>query len=240
MSWAASLRLRLRAADYAYALRHQARALLGPRTDPARYAARGRHGAGPTVERAPVLLLPGVYEPWRFLEPLAADLAADGHPVHVLSSLGINRRPVVHAAARAAQYLEEHDLTGVVLVAHSKGGLIGKTLMLDDDGARVAGMVAVATPWLGSPYAQLFLPGSAVRHFSPRNPHIRALARRRTVNERIISVAPSWDPHIPGTGELHGALRNVRLAGAGHFRVLGDEDLFAAVRSAVRELGAGL
>ncbi|MPV37752.1 alpha/beta hydrolase [Georgenia subflava] len=232
------MRLRVRAADYGYAVRHEARALLGRRTDPGRYLGSS---AG-----TPVLLLPGIFETWRFLEPLAAHLAAAGHPVHVLSSLGINRRPVLDGAERAQTYLEENDLTGVVLVAHSKGGLIGKTLMLADAGAgagagagaRVAGMVAVATPWEGSVYARLFPPGSAVRHFSPRNAQILTLARERAINARIVAVAPAWDPHIPGTGALPGARRTVRLAGSGHFRVLDDADLVEAVVTAVAELGA--
>ncbi|WP_179957329.1 lipase family protein [Georgenia yuyongxinii] len=222
------MRLRERAADYAFALRHEARALLR-RTDP--------HVYRRSAAAAAVLLLPGVFETWRFMEPLAARLAVDGHPVHVVSALGINRRRVLDGAERAARYLEEQDLTGVVLVAHSKGGLIGKTLMLADGGARVAGMVAVATPWEGSVYARLFPPGSAVRHFSPRDPHIVALGRARGVNDRIIAVAPAWDPHIPGTGALPGARRTVRLKGSGHFRVLDDADLVEAVRTAVTELG---
>ncbi|GAA4287144.1 alpha/beta hydrolase [Georgenia daeguensis] len=238
MNPVARLRLRTRAADYAYALRHEARAFLGPRTDPARYLPGGGwHRVDAAVPRAPVLLLPGVYETWRFLEPLAAHLAGAGHPVHVLSTLGVNRRPVLDAAARAGAYLTENDLSGVVLVAHSKGGLIGKTLMLGDGGARVAGMVAVATPWDGSVYARLFPPGSAVRHFSPRDRQILALARERGVNARIVAVAPAWDPHIPGTGELAGARRNVRLGGSGHFRVLDDAELREAVLAAVNELG---
>lgn len=234
----ARLRLRARAADYAYALRHEARAFLGPRTDAARYLPGGEaHRVDAVTRRAPVLLLPGVYETWRFLEPLAAHLAGAGHPVHVLSTLGVNRRPVLDGAARAGGYLAEKELSGVVLVAHSKGGLIGKTLMLADGGARVAGMVAVATPWEGSVYARLFPPGSAVRHFSPRDRQILALARERDVNARIVTVAPAWDPHIPGTGELPGARRNVRLVGSGHFRVLDDAELRAAVLAAVDELG---
>jgi len=231
------LRVGARAADYAYALRHEARALLGRRTAPGRYLLGGAALHTDRPAAAPVLLLPGVYETWRFLEPLAEHLAAAGHPVHVVSSLGINRRPVVDAAARAARYLRDQDLTGVVLVAHSKGGLVGKTLMLGDDVGRVVGMVAVATPWSGSVYARLFPPGSAMRQFSPRDRHLVALAREREVNARIVAVAPSWDPHIPGTSELPGAARNVRLEGAGHFRVLDDADLLAAVQSAVRELG---
>jgi hypothetical protein len=235
----AGMRLRTRAADYAYALRHEARALLGRRTDPARYLPGGdAYHHDPAAAKIPVLMLPGVYETWRFLEPLAAHLAAAGHPVHMLSTLGVNRAPVLDAAARAGEYLEKHDLGRVVLVAHSKGGLIGKTLMLADGGARVAGLVAVATPWHGSVFARLFPPGSAVRHFSPRDRQILALAREREVNAQIVAVAPAWDPHIPGTGTLPGARRNVRLAGSGHFRVLDDADLREAVLAAVQELGA--
>lgn len=238
------LRLGVRAADYAYAVRHEARAMLS-RTGPERYLTGGTTADGVAGTRgdasssvgAPALLLPGIFETWRFLEPLAARLAGAGHPVHVVSTLGLNRRPVADGARRVARYLDDHDLTGVVIVAHSKGGLIGKTVMLADGGHRVAGMVAVATPWAGSVYARVFPPGSAVRRLSPRDRHILTLGRERAVNARIVALAPAWDPHIPGTGELPGARRSVRLSGSGHFRVLDDADLLEAVLTAVDELG---
>ncbi|GAA4418089.1 hypothetical protein GCM10023169_07230 [Georgenia halophila] len=230
------LRLGVRARDYVYALRHEARALLGPRTDPSRLL-RGRDAPDAEPARGPVLLLPGIYETWRFLEPLGHHVAEAGHPVHVVPALGVNRRRVDDAARRVARYLENHDLTDVVLVAHSKGGLIGKTVMLGPSGGRVAGMVAVATPWEGSVYAGYFPPGSAVRHLAPSDRRLRRLARERAVNARIVAVAPAWDPHIPGSGALPGARRTVRLAGSGHFRVLDDADLLETVRSSVLELG---
>lgn len=231
------LGLTVRARDYAYAVRHELRALLGPRTDPAGLLAAP--DAGIAAAGAPVLLLPGIFETWRFLEPLGHHLAQAGHPVHVVTDLGINRRHVDDAATRVGAYLRGRQLSGVVLVAHSKGGLIGKTVMHSPAGARVAGLVAVATPWAGSVYARFFPPGSAVRRLRPQDRRIRALASRTETHERIVAIAPAWDPHIPGSGELPGARRNIRLAGQGHFRVLDDADLLDAVRSAVRELSDG-
>ncbi|MPV87535.1 alpha/beta hydrolase [Georgenia ruanii] len=182
----------------------------------------------------PVLLLPGIYESWRFLEPLAAHLHAGGHPVHVVSALGLNSAEVLDGAARAARYLHEAGPGDVVVVAHSKGGLVGKALMLREE--RVRGMVAVATPWAGSSYAALFPPWSPVRRLAPRSAGLLALARDRAVDDRIIAIVPAWDPHIPSGSRLPGARRNVEVAASGHFRVLADPEVLAEVDRAVAEL----
>jgi pimeloyl-ACP methyl ester carboxylesterase len=204
------------AADYAYAARRQVAAAVS-RTSPEAYT-RPCPGRLP-----PVLLLPGVYESWRFLEPWARGLHGHGHPVHV-APFGLNRGSIPDMADRAAATLVETGLTGVVLVAHSKGGLIGKSLMGRADVAdRVLGMVAVNTPFAGSPYARL-LPLRSVRAFLPDDEVIAALDAQRADNGRIVSAATWFDPHVPTGSALHGA-RNVRLATPGHFRSLADADL---------------
>jgi len=205
-------------ADYAYALVWQTRGLFD-RTDPARF----RDG-----DLAPIVVIPGIWESWTFLRPLVTAMHERGHPVHVVPPLRFNNRPVVDAAAQVGQYLDEHDLAGVVVVAHSKGGLIGKHLMVTGTSiARIRGMVAVAAPFSGSRYARyLVLP--SLRIFSPKNAVIVALARERAVNARIVSVFGQFDPHIPGGSELVGA-KNVRLDTGGHFRVLAHPRVMAEV-----------
>ncbi len=209
------------AADYAYALDRQVAGLLS-RTAPDDYT-RPSPAAAP-----PVLLLPGVYETWRFLEPLARELHAHGHPVHVVAPFGLNRAAVPAMAELAAVHLTRTDLTGAVVVAHSKGGLIGKSLMgRADVGWRLRGMIAVNTPFSGSPYAR-YLPLRSVRAFLPDDEVLTALAARRTDDSRIVSVATRFDPHIPQGSTLPGA-RNVRLATPGHFRALRDAGLVPLV-----------
>lgn len=182
---------------------------------------------------APVVLLPGVYEPWTFLRPLAARIHSLGHPVHVVRRLGNNTRSVPTAAACAQAYLDEHDLRNVVLVAHSKGGLIGKHMMLfDDAAARIDRLVAIATPFGGTRYARYMLDPS-LRAFRPTEKTVAMLAANAEVNARIVSIYGDDDTHIPEGCELPGAT-NLSFPVSGHFRVLGDEHVLSAVDAAVR------
>ncbi|MFF1528470.1 esterase/lipase family protein [Cellulomonas sp. NPDC058312] len=226
------------AADYAYAAGRQVAGLLS-RTSPESYTTppvRGSAAPGSPV-RAPVLLLPGVYESWRFLEPLARALHRRGHAVHVVAPFGLNRGSVPEMAELAATYLRDADLRGAVVVAHSKGGLIGKSLLgRADVRDRLLGLVAVNTPFAGSPYAR-YLPLRAVRAFLPDDEVLTALAAQRADHGRIVSVATCYDPHIPGGSELPGA-RFVRLATPGHFRSLTDPALVPLLAAELARLAA--
>jgi hypothetical protein len=165
------------------------------------------------------VVVPGIWESWKFLQPLITRMHDDGHPVYVVPLLRFNGRPVSDAAAVVDAYVASLALDDVILVAHSKGGLIGKFAMVHGTAApSIRAMLAVSTPFSGSVYARwLFVP--SLRLFSPRDPLIVALAEDRAVNERIVSVFGEFDPHIPGGSYLAGA-KNVRLETGGHFRVL--------------------
>ncbi len=205
------------ALDYAYVGFWQAHGFIF-RVDPARYLTPpqgAQHG------KVPVLLIPGIYETWQFMRPVAEHLHRAGHPVHVVQKLGYNRGTVEAMARLAANYLEEHDLSDIVVVAHSKGGLIGKFLMTMTGAApRVTRLVAVNTPFSGSIYANFFLLPS-IRAFSPHNRTLQALRANLDLNGRITSIYGRFDPHIPGGSFVEGA-RNVQLETMGHFRPIAD------------------
>ncbi|WP_308159131.1 alpha/beta hydrolase [Curtobacterium sp. ISL-83] len=208
------------ALDWAYATRWQIRSL-GPTT-----ADDYRSGDG-----QPVVVIPGVYETWHFMRPLMDALHDRGHPVHVLPVLRHNVRPVPLSAEEVMAVLVEHDLRNVLVLAHSKGGLIGKYAMarLDPDG-RIDRMVAVSTPFAGSAYAVL-APVAHLRVFRAADPVLAALGRDLDVNARITSVYGVFDTLIPGGSALPGAT-NVRLPVGGHFRILGDPRTKTAVLEA--------
>ncbi|WP_174776181.1 triacylglycerol lipase [Cryobacterium sp. TMT1-21] len=210
--------------DYVYAVKRQTRAALS-RAQPADF----RSGAG-----APIVIIPGVYESWAFMQPLIRILHDHGYPVHVVAALGRNRRSLADAAATVAAYLERENLTGVIIVAHSKGGLIGKQLMTthDPDG-RVSGMTAISVPFAGSRYAR-YLVVPSIRAFAPTNAALHDLGLDHRVNDRIVSIYGEFDPHIPEGSELVGA-RNIRLRVGGHFRILGDPRTVRAVLDAVTD-----
>jgi triacylglycerol lipase len=211
--------LRWWALDYVAAVRGQVGPLLHHH-DPARYL-RGRPGM------RDVVVLPGIWETWRFLLPLVERLHAAGHPVHAVTALRANGATVDTSADIVASYLRDHDLTDVLVVAHSKGGLIGKAVMLGPEGRRVRRMLAISTPFAGSVYARYILLPS-LHAFSPKDPTTLRLAADRSVNDRITSVWAAFDPHIPGGSELPGAT-NHRIADGGHFRILQNREVLAEV-----------
>jgi hypothetical protein len=209
------------ALDYLYAVGRQLRSG-GSRARPEEFLG----GCG-----RPVLVIPGVYENWRFMLPLIRRLHCAGHPVHVVTVLQRNRLAVPEAADLVTGYLRERDLRDVLLVAHSKGGLIGKFAMNSlDPGCRIRDMVAVCSPFSGSRYAPFLLLPS-LRSFSPRNAVTMELSREDRVNKRITSVYGLFDPHIPEGSRLEGA-RNVRLDTGGHFRILGHEGTIGTILAA--------
>lgn len=212
------------AQDYLYASRAWVASLLGS-DGPDDYH---------TGSQRPILVVPGVYENWRFMRPVIRALHDAGHPVHVLPDLGHNLAPIAEGAKAVRDYLEDHDLRGVAVVAHSKGGLIGKLAMTAElaEDARIAVVVAICTPFGGARLAR-YLPWPALRPLVPGHPSLVELAAAQAVNSRIVSLYGVFDPHIPEGSELPGAT-NIEVPVAGHFRILTRPETVRAVLAAVR------
>lgn len=205
---------------------------------PASLAERARPDVLTTGPRTPVVLLPGIWESWRYLLPLARRLHALGHPVHPLPGLGWNGRPLEESTAIAARELARLDVRGAVVVAHSKGGLIGKALLGSDAGVRLRGMVAVCSPFGGSRLAWPVLARTPLGLFAPRGAVILALAADRLVNASIVSIGSAWDEMIPEGSMLPGA-HNITLAMPGHFRPVADAGVARLVHEQVERLAGG-
>ena len=184
--------------------------------------------------RRPVVILPGVYETWHYLRPLADALNRAGHPVHVLPALGLNTAPIPVTVERVDAELAARGLTDAALVAHSKGGIVGKQLLARHPAERLPHLVAIASPFAGSSMARLVRPVRALRDFLPTAPVITALAGELAVNSRITSIYPRFDPHIPEGSHLEGAT-NIELDVVGHFRILLQPELYLRVVEAVAD-----
>lgn len=211
--------------DYAYVV-HRQYQVLRSTADPTAYL---------QGTRRPVVILPGIYEDWRFMLPLVERLSASGHPVHVVPELRRNRDVIMDSATLVAGLLQQRDLRDAVIVAHSKGGLIGKQVLIDDAAAqatggpvRVAHMVAINTPFAGSAYARYAI-RRELREFSPTDALLQRFATILDINERITSIFSTVDPVVPDGSLLPGAHHNIRMPFLGHFRILADVRVLAIV-----------
>ena len=214
------------ARDYAYAAEQQIRSLIS-RASPSGFQ---------TGDQCPVVVIPGIYERWQFLLPLISRVHEAGHPVYVVRKLSWNAASVPDAARHVADFIADEGLEGVVLLAHSKGGLIGKFVMIAHDvDARILGMVALAAPFSGSAYARYMLPPS-LRSFAASNVHITGLNTNTETNRKIVSISARFDPHIPEGSALAGA-RNIEIDTGGHFRLLADVRVASAVLTGLEGFG---
>jgi len=169
-----------------------------------RFPRRYRHG---DHTKPVILILPGVYETWAFLEPIAELLHRSGYRISIVRGLGYNLLPIVDTAQRLSRALRRGTTprAGRIIVAHSKGGLIGKQLMVTDgEHLGIHGIVALATPFAGSRYARYILDPS-LRAFLPTNSTIVGLGRQAQPNARIVSIYGPWDPHVSEGSHLPGA-----------------------------------
>ena len=218
------------ARDYAYAVVHQL-GIFGARREPA-------HWRTGDPDKPEIVLLPGVYEHWSFLRHLGDALNAAGHRVIVVHGMRTNRRPIIETSARVERALARVRApeAGRVVVGHSKGGLIGKHLLLDGraEALGIRGLVAVCTPFGGARLARLFRDPS-IRALLPTDETIVMLGNAASVNSRVVSVFGTYDPHVPDGSVLDGAT-NVRVPVAGHFRILGAHQTALAVLDGIAML----
>jgi len=150
------------AADYLYAGLRQA-AILEPPWSIGRRRPAPRHWKSAAAGLPEIVLLPGVYEHWTFLRPLGDALSKAGHQVSVVHGLGINRRGVAETSERLGRALAETPApaAGRVIVAHSKGGLIGKHLLVSSGAASAAALEGMAGGEAGDAAASAHAPDAA-------------------------------------------------------------------------------
>lgn len=175
-----------------------------------------------------VVIIPGVYEPWRFMEPLTQKLYDAGFPVYVIDELGYNVNNIPTSALALKGYIEHIGAKDVVLIAHSKGGLIGKYFLSRyNNDQTVKRLIALNTPFSGSIYAS-FIWFWILRTFSPNNKLVRELVADVKSNRMITSIYSIYDPYIPSGSHLVGA-ENICISTVGHFRIINDSSTQNAI-----------
>jgi hypothetical protein len=96
-------------------------------TPPSQYLGHIKEGL------VPVIILPGIFGRWAFLKPLADHISLLGHPVYIVPKLGNNLGDIPTSSGIVRDLINEKRIQKAVIVAHSKGGLIGKYLLAHDN-----------------------------------------------------------------------------------------------------------
>lgn len=193
-----------------------------------------------------VILLPGFWEKWAIMKHLGDSISLHGHPVYIVPHLGHNisdiptaaklvktfvlqatpkqghNTPNIPLAASVIrQLIEKFEVKDVIVVAHSKGGLIGKYMLIHHNkDKRLKGVIAIATPFSGSRLARL-IPHHSFRELAADSKIIQDLEANSSVNSDIVSIIPSYDNHVwSAKGSYLEGATNINVSIKGHHKVL--------------------
>lgn len=175
----------------------------------------------------PIIILPGILGKWSFMKSLTDKLSLSGYPVYVVPKLRNNLFNIPLSAKLVRDLIEENKIENAIIVAHSKGGLIGKYLLnFENRDKKVLGMVSIAAPFSGSSIVKL-IPHKSFLELLPDSYIIKKLKEKSEVNKKIISIIPAFDNHIwsDSGSYLDGALENVTVSSKGHHKIIFDKGL---------------
>ena len=162
---------------------------------------------------------------------MADHISLLGHPVYVVPKLGNNIGDIPSGAKKVREVIEENKLKNIVIVAHSKGGLITKYLLIHEDPEqKVKGLIAIATPFHGSSIGK-FIPHYSVQELTKDSDIIHYLAEHSEVNGKIVSIIPSYDNAVwrDKGSHLEGAMQNIEVEIPGHNLILKDKKVWTIV-----------
>jgi len=170
-------------------------------------------------------------EKWNFLRKIADPLSRDGHPIYVIRGLGYNTKEIYVFAKLIRELIDEKHLKDVILVSHSKGGLIGKHLLAFCNGDNVIKkLITVATPWGGS-YIVNFIPHKSSKELHPAHKTIKILSEQKQINHKIVSIYGVFDNHVWPTKSCHleGA-KNIEVNTHGHHTILFNKEVIEIIQ----------
>ncbi len=241
--------------DYGYMIRGTADALV--------YRKAPHHYLGHVIEgKVPVVIIPGVLGRWGFMKNIGDKISLAGHPVYIVPDLGYNiysipssasilrsvilnafpkRDKMVPNFSKASndikKVIENNDLKGIILVAHSKGGLIGKYLLAHENkDNKVIGMISIATPYSGSAMANL-VPLDPIQELRADSKIITDLEKHMDINSKIISICPEYDNHVwSENGSVLQGAENIHVPVHGHHKVIFDKSVQETILHAIEKI----
>lgn len=165
-----------------------------------------------------VLLIPGFGEPWTFLSTLANELHSKGYKIHVIPELTYSTQKISECVTLLHAYVQNNALTEVIVLAHSKGGIVAKQYV-DNYPTEVKKVISISTPFQGTAVGHLRLWN--LKELIPHSPTLQSILSATTHNSKIVNLYARIDNHIlPNKyAVLPGAI-NIEIPVVGHTRIL--------------------
>ncbi len=184
-------------------------------------------------EKETVLILQGIHEQPYFLMTIAKELHAMGYGINGVYSQKETEEKIEFLAEKTAQFIIHNRLRKVILVAHSKGGLVAKYMVdtYPEINRLVKKIVTLSSPYQGSFLANL-VPGYIQLDY--KNTFLEKMGKHSENNHKFLVLYPTFDNHvIPFSSLKLGGAKNIRIPINGHTRILESIETLELLRKEV-------
>ncbi|HCU25776.1 MAG TPA: permease [Deltaproteobacteria bacterium] len=207
--------------------------------------------------KRPVLLLHGYGGTRRVFKVLERRLRRDGFSVFSLKLGGIfdtfNTKPIPDLASFVAKKIESlyrrHGIREkLIIVGHSKGGLIGRCYIKHFEGhRRVKTLITMGTPHNGNPWAilalltPLALLTESLRQMTPVSPFIRRLNKTPWPEDvKVVSIYSKGDTVCPYPSAVlktsaGSKVKNIEMSDISHVEFLMKKQVYGLIRQEILE-----
>lgn len=184
-----------------------------------------------SADKKTIVFLPGWHENWYFFVKIAARL----QNYQLFFPKYNSAKPVAENATAIAQQISTHNLSSIVLVGHSKGGLIAKYLI--DNFAEInqicRQVIAISSPWQGSWWGNFRLHG--LYELIPNSSLLLSLNSNQANIKKMIVIYPKFDNHVlPNKNKLFKGAKNIQLDIIGHTVILQAENAVQQITDIIK------
>lgn len=166
-----------------------------------------------------VIVLVGLNETWNFLKTVSEYINKKGYKIHFPQFS--TRSSLHHCTQDVLNYIVKHNLSDVILVTHSKGGLIARSIIKDQP-ENIKYAIEISSPNKGTIFGYL-----NIISLSELKPNCKKLQVLEDIDtKKIINIYPKLDNHvIPNSSLYLEGAKNIKLDIVGHTRILESKEL---------------
>ena len=166
------------------------------------------------------ILIPGFLGSWYYLRKTGNFLNNLGYKIHIVTSIERNIYPISYGVNEIKKYILKHNLSKLIIVAHSKGGIISRLLLQDTEmEKRVKEVINLSVPNIGTLWGVLRI--FNVHELTPWSKQIKEVNKNQNGIKKIINIYPEADPYvIPNKSLYQEGARNIQVNIVGHVNIL--------------------
>jgi pimeloyl-ACP methyl ester carboxylesterase len=141
--------------------------------------------------------------------------------------------PVEVCFEKVKRLINEKNLSNVLLLGHSKGGLIARYCLLDSPTrVRIKNIITIATPHKGSIFGYLKI--FSLYELAPNSKFLNFLNNESVLQPIILNIFPRIDNHvIPNRNLKLDNATNIEIDIVGHTRILESDKLLLEIEKLI-------